>query len=176
MINCTYSKAWFSYPDVLQVFAVHRKQDTVRSHQFHSTLDVNVGHNTTLVVLQGNKFSTLSKSLDDRSNQQKLSSIVWTFVSLVCEFKDKRWILMKQESCQDKCCIYIQLELLHCINTKSLLLVLRKCQPALIFQSCLRQQMEQSGEQWGDWQREADKKSKQHLHLNCSVAQCLSWQ
>lgn len=49
---------------------------------------------------------------------------------------------------------YSDLELLHCINKKHLLLVPCQCRPAVIFQSCLVQQMEQSVEQWLDWQRE----------------------
>lgn len=49
------SREWRPHPDVLQVFAVHWVQHAVCSHEFHGALDVNVGHNTTLVVLEGDK-------------------------------------------------------------------------------------------------------------------------
>lgn len=39
------------YPDVLKVFAVDRIENTVGSHKFHCTLDVDVGHDPTLVIL-----------------------------------------------------------------------------------------------------------------------------
>lgn len=40
-----------AYPDVLKVSAVDRIQNTVGSYQLHRTLDVDVGHDPTLVVL-----------------------------------------------------------------------------------------------------------------------------
>lgn len=39
------------YPDVLKVFAVDRIQDAVGSYELHRTLDVDVGHDATLVIL-----------------------------------------------------------------------------------------------------------------------------
>lgn len=39
------------YPDVLKVFAVDRIQDAVGSYELHCTLDVDVGHDATLVIL-----------------------------------------------------------------------------------------------------------------------------
>lgn len=44
-----------THPDVLQLFAVDWIQATVCSHQFHSALDVNVGDDATLVVLECSK-------------------------------------------------------------------------------------------------------------------------
>lgn len=39
------------YPDVLEVFAVDRIQNTLGSYELHRTLDVNVSHDPTLVIL-----------------------------------------------------------------------------------------------------------------------------
>lgn len=77
------------------------------------------------------------------------------FNSPLCE-QDHSWISTERKSYQSLTLhLYSDWELLHCFNGKSLLLVLCKCRPVIIFQSCLMQQMEKSSEQWHDWQRAA---------------------
>lgn len=85
------------------------------------------------------------------------TSLVWYVNKTTLEFQPKENLINVLIPY-----LYSDWDLSHCVNRKSLLLVLCKCQPALIFQSYLIQQMEQSGEQWLDWQREGliEKKKK----------------
>lgn len=116
---------------------------------------------------------------------------------LSCNTRNKRWILSSSSSSLQHH-IVLLINIWMSTKREGLFSPLCKCRPIKTFWSCRMQWMEQSIEQWHDWQRAAsternDEITRQwerwgemeiekptdwglDLHLNCSVARCLWWQ
>lgn len=70
------------YPDVLKLFAVDRIQNTVGSYEFHRTLDVDVGHDPTLVILKTAEAGEARAQPKPRSHTG--SSLRWSCSAARC--------------------------------------------------------------------------------------------